>query len=219
MKKIRVLIADDHKIVRQGIRKLLEAESDLEVVGEALDGREAVKKASQLKPDLVLMDIAMSNLNGLEATRQIKKNLPKVKVLILTMHKNEEYVLQSLQAGASGYLLKEAAVEDLVSAIHSVYRLDSFLSPAVSKTVIEAYLSKNKSNKQLSPFEILTDREREVLQLIAEGHTNQEIADTLFISVKTVEAHRSNIMRKLDIHDITKLVKYAIKKGIVDLNT
>ena len=219
MKRIRVLIADDHKIVRQGIRKLLEAEPDLEVVGEALDGREVVKKASQLKPDLVLIDIAMPNLNGLEATRQIKKALPKVKVLILTMHKNEEYVLQSLQAGASGYLLKDAAVEDLVFAIRSVHRLDSFLSPAVSKTVIGAYLSKNKSKKKLSAFEVLTDREREILQLIAEGHTNQQVADTLFISVKTVEAHRSNIMRKLDIHDITELVKYAIKKGIIDLNT
>ena len=219
MKQIRVFIADDHKIVRQGIRKLLEAESDLEVVGEALDGRETVKKVIQLKPDVVLMDIAMSNLNGLEATRQIKKSLPKIKVLILTMHKSEEYVLQSLQAGASGYLLKEAAVEDLVSAIRSVYKLDSFLSPAVSRTVIEAYLSKSKGRKRPSAFEVLTDREREVLQLIAEGHTNQQIADTLFISIKTVEAHRSNIMRKLDIHDITELVKYAIKKGIVDLNT
>ena len=219
MKKIRVLIADDHKIVRQGIRKLLEAEPDLEVIDEACDGREAVKKTHQLKPDLVLMDIAMSNLNGLEATRQIKKALPKTKILILTMHKNEEYVLQSLQAGASGYLLKETAVEDLVSAIRSVHKVDSFLSPAVSKTIIKAYLSKNKATEHPSAFEILTDREREVLQLIAEGHTNQEIADTLFISIKTVEAHRSNIMRKLDIHDITQLVKYAIKKGIVDLNT
>lgn len=219
MKKIRVLIADDHKIVRQGIRKLLEAEPDLEVVGEACDGRESIKEVQQLKPDLVLMDIAMSNLNGLEATRQIKKALPKVKVLILTMHKNEEYVLQSLQAGASGYLLKDAAAEDLVSAIRSVHKVDSFLSPAVSKTVIKAYLSKSKTNRPPSVFEVLTDREREVLQLIAEGHTNQKIADTLFISVKTIEAHRSNIMRKLDIHDITQLVKYAIKKGIVDLNT
>jgi len=218
MPKIRILIADDHKIVRQGIRKLLETEPDLQIVGEACDGRDATIKTQQLKPDLVLMDIAMSNLNGLEATRQIKKMLPKTKILILTMHKNEEYILQSLQAGASGYLLKESAVEDLVSAIHSVYELDSFLSPAISKTVIEAYLNKKKTGKQTSAFEILSDREREVLQLIAEGYTNQKIANTLFISVKTVEAHRSNIMRKLDIHDITELVKYAIKKGIVDLN-
>lgn len=214
-----MLIADDHKIVRQGIRKLLETEPDLEVLGEARDGHEAVKKAGQLKPDLVLMDIAMSNLNGLEATRQIKKAFPRIKILILTMHKSEEYVLQSLQAGASGYLLKDAAVEDLVSAIRSVYKLDSFLSPAVSKTVIDAYLSKHKTKRRSSVFEILTDREREILQLIAEGHTNRKIADTLFISVKTVEAHRSNIMRKLNIHDITDLVKYAIKKGVVDLNT
>jgi len=218
MKKVRLLVADDHKIFRQGIKKLLEEEPDLQVVGESADGRETVKKATELKPDIVLMDIAMANLNGLEATKQIKKVLPEVKVIMLTMHKNEEYVLQSFQAGASGYILKEGAVEELVSAIRSISADKSFLSPTVSKTLVDAYLRKMETGKTETPFDLLTDREREVLQLIAEGYTNREVAKQLFISVKTVEAHRAHIMQKLNIHDIAKLVKYAIQKGLVDLN-
>ena len=218
MKKVRLLIADDHKIFRQGIKKLLEEEQDLQVVGEAADGREVVKKATELKPDIILMDIAMANLNGLEATKQIKKVLPESKIIMLTMHKNEEYVLQSFQAGASGYILKEGAVEELVSAIRSIYAGKSFLSPTVSKTLVDAYLRKMETGKTETPFDLLTDREREVLQLIAEGFTNREVAKQLFISVKTVEAHRAHIMQKLNIHDIAKLVKYAIQKGLVDLN-
>jgi DNA-binding NarL/FixJ family response regulator len=211
-------VADDHKIFRQGIKKLLEEESDLQVVGEASDGREAVKKATELKPDVILMDIAMANLNGLEATRQIKKQLPSAKVIMVTMHKNEEYVLQSFQAGASGFILKEGAVEELVSAIRSINSDKSFLSPSISKTLIDAYMRKMETGKTETPFDLLTDREREVLQLIAEGYTNREVAKSLFISVKTVEAHRAHIMQKLNIHDIAKLVKYAIQKGLVDLN-
>jgi DNA-binding NarL/FixJ family response regulator len=218
MKKVKLLVADDHKIFRQGIKKLLEEESDLQVVGEAADGREAVKKATELKPDVILMDIAMANLNGLEATKQIKKVLPSTKVIMLTMHKNEEYILQSFQAGASGYILKEGAVEELVSAIRSIHSDKSFLSPTISKTLIDAYLRKMETGKTETPFDLLTDREREVLQLIAEGYTNREVAKQLFISVKTVEAHRAHIMQKLNIHDIAKLVKYAIQKGLVDLN-
>jgi two-component system response regulator NreC len=218
MKKVKLLVADDHKIFRQGIKKLLEVESDLQVVGEAADGREAVKKATELKPDVILMDIAMANLNGLEATKQIKKVLPSVKVIMLTMHKNEEYILQSFQAGASGFILKEGAVEELVSAIRSIHSDKSFLSPSISKTLIDAYLRKMETGKTETPFDLLTDREREVLQLIAEGYTNREVAKSLFISVKTVEAHRAHIMQKLNIHDIAKLVKYAIQKGLVDLN-
>jgi two-component system response regulator NreC len=218
MKKIRLLVADDHKIFRQGITKLLEQEPDLQVVGEAADGREAVKKATELKPDLVLMDIAMANLNGLEATRQIKKVLPETKIIMVTMHKNEEYILQSFQAGASGYILKEGAVEELVNAIRSIHQDKSFLSPTISKTLIDAYLRKMETGKTETPFDLLTDREREVLQLIAEGYTNREVAKSLFISVKTVEAHRAHIMQKLNIHDVAKLVKYAIQKGLVDLN-
>jgi two-component system response regulator NreC len=218
MKKIRLLVADDHKIFRQGITKLLEQEPDLQVVGEAADGREAVKKATELKPDLVLMDIAMANLNGLEATKQIKKVLPETKIIMVTMHKNEEYILQSFQAGASGYILKEGAVEELVNAIRSIHQDKSFLSPTISKTLIDAYLRKMETGKTETPFDLLTDREREVLQLIAEGYTNREVAKSLFISVKTVEAHRAHIMQKLNIHDVAKLVKYAIQKGLVDLN-
>jgi len=218
MKKIRLLVADDHKIFRQGITKLLEDESDLQVVGEAADGREAVKKATELKPDVVLMDIAMANLNGLEATKQIKKVLPETKVIMVTMHKNEEYILQSFQAGASGFILKEGAVEELVNAIRSIHQDKSFLSPTISKTLIDAYLRKMETGKTETPFDLLTDREREVLQLIAEGYTNREVAKALFISVKTVEAHRAHIMQKLNIHDVAKLVKYAIQKGLVDLN-
>ena len=218
MKKVKLMVADDHKIFRQGIKKLLEEESDLQVAGEAANGREAVKKATELKPDVILMDITMSTLNGLEATKQIKKVLPDVKVIMLTMHKNEEYVLQSFQAGASGYILKEGAVEELVSAIRSIHQDKSFLSPTISKTLIDAYLRKMETGKTETPFDLLTDREREVLQLIAEGYTNREVAKALFISVKTVEAHRAHIMQKLNIHDIAKLVKYAIQKGLVDLN-
>lgn len=218
MKKIRLLVADDHKIFRQGIKKLLEEEADLQVVGEAADGRDAVKKATELKPDLVLMDIAMANLNGLEATKQIKKVLPETKIIMVTMHKNEEYILQSFQAGASGYILKEGAVEELVHAIRSIHQDKSFLSPTISKTLIDAYLRKMETGKTETPFDLLTDREREVLQLIAEGYTNREVAKALFISVKTVEAHRAHIMQKLNIHDVAKLVKYAIQKGLVDLN-
>jgi two-component system response regulator NreC len=218
MKKVKLLVADDHKIFRQGIKKLLEEEPDLQVVGEAADGREAVKKATELKPDVILMDIAMANLNGLEATKQIKKVLPSVKVIVVTMHKNEEYILQSFQAGASGFILKEGAVEELVSAIRSIHQDKSFLSPTISKTLIDAYLRKMETGKTETPFDLLTDREREVLQLIAEGYTNREVAKSLFISVKTVEAHRAHIMQKLNIHDIAKLVKYAIQKGLVDLN-
>jgi two-component system response regulator NreC len=218
MKKVRLLVADDHKIFRQGIKKLLEEEADLQVVGEAADGRDAVKKATELKPDLVLMDIAMANLNGLEATKQIKKVLPDTKVIMVTMHKNEEYILQSFQAGASGFILKEGAVEELVHAIRSIHQDKSFLSPTISKTLIDAYLRKMETGKTETPFDLLTDREREVLQLIAEGYTNREVAKALFISVKTVEAHRAHIMQKLNIHDVAKLVKYAIQKGLVDLN-
>jgi two-component system response regulator NreC len=218
MKKVKLLVADDHKIFRQGIKKLLEEEPDLQVVGEAADGREAVKRATELKPDVILMDIAMANLNGLEATKQIKKVLPDVKVIMLTMHKNEEYVLHSFQVGASGFILKEGAVEELVSAIRSIHQNKSFLSPSISKTLIEAYLRKMETGKTETPFDLLTDREREVLQLIAEGYTNREVAKALFISVKTVEAHRAHIMNKLNIHEIAKLVKYAIQKGLVDLN-
>ena len=218
MKTIKVLLADDHTIVRKGLHALLEAENDIEVVGEAEDGREALKKAERLQPDVVVMDIAMPGLNGLEATRQIKKHFPTIKVLILSMHTNEEYIFQTLRSGASGYLVKKAAPIDLVLAIQAVKRGESFLSPSISKTVIEEYIrNAEKSVKEGDPFEILTNREREILQLIAEGFSNREIAERLYISVKTVETHRAHIMEKLAIHSAAALTKYAIRKGLISL--
>jgi two-component system, NarL family, response regulator NreC len=218
MSKIKILIADDHKILRQGIRSLLAPQPDFEVVGETADGPETLKETFKLKPDVVLMDIGMPNLNGFEATRQIKKKLPEVKVLFLTMYQDDEYVLQALHSGASGYVLKDVAVEELVTAIRAVNNDQYYLSPSISRTVIDAYLRKTEKGEK-EPSELLTAREREIVQLIAEGYTNKEIAAKLFISVKTVDAHRSHIMEKLDIHDVAQLVKYAIRKGITDLHT
>ena len=216
MSKIRVLLADDHTIVRQGIKALLDAQEGIEVVGEAEDGREAVEKVKQLGPDVVVVDITMPNLNGIEATRHIKKINPEMKVLALTVHDNEEYVHQILQAGASGYLLKESAVSDLVSAINAVVKGDIFLSPSISKVVVKDYIRHVEAESgEFDSLNILTNREREILQLVAEGNTNKEIAGLLKLSVKTVDVHRSHIMDKLNIHDITGLVKYSIRKGLI----
>lgn len=212
---VRVLLAEDHTIVRKGLRSLLDSEVGIEVIGEAADGREAVEKAGQLLPDVILMDIAMPGLNGLEATRQIKKRFPEVKVLILTMHANEEYVFQILRAGASGYVVKQAAPSELVSAIQAVYRGESFLSPLISKTVIEAYIQQAEAMAGEDSYDQLTPREREVLQLVAEGHSNREIAGLLHISVKTVETHRAHLMDKLDIHNTAELTQYAMRKGVI----
>ncbi len=213
---IRVLLADDHTIVRQGLKALLDAEPDIEVVGEAADGWEAIQQAEDLKPDVVLMDITMPRLNGLEATRRLKRILPEVRILVLTVHTNEEYVREILRAGAAGYILKEAAVGELVSAVCAVAQGDSFLSPAVSKIVVED-LARGRDWKGETVFDTLTPREREVLQLIGEGHTNQEIAEILAISVKTVETHRAQLRRKLNIHDRAGLIHYAIRKGLVPM--
>ena len=216
MDKVRILLADDHTILRDGIRALLEDEPDMLVVGEAEDGRTAVKLACQLKPDVVLMDIAMPLLNGLEATRQIKHDCPQAKVLILTMHENEEYIRQVLASGAMGYILKDAAARELLDAIHTVQRGEAVLSPAITRLVIENYLrwgdlEKEDASNGLSP------REREVLQLIAEGYTNKQMSEILCISIKTVQAHRANLMSKLDLHDRADLIKYAIQRKIIDL--
>ena len=217
MNIIKVLLADDHTIVRKGIRSLLDGEADIEVVGEAENGRDAVKKVEQLLPNIVLMDSTMPLLNGLEATRQIEKRFPNVKVLILTMHTNEEYIFQFLQAGAAGYLVKQSAPQDLVSAIRAVDQGDCFLSPSISKTIIEEFVRHNKANYSEDSFNTLTDREREVLQLIVEGFSNKEIGEQLHISLKTVGVHRINLMHKLNIHNVTELTKYAIRKGIISL--
>ncbi|MBE9547617.1 MAG: response regulator transcription factor, partial [Proteobacteria bacterium] len=214
MERTRVLLAEDHTIVRKGLRSLLDKETGIKVVGEAEDGRKAIVKAEELHPDVVVMDIAMPGLNGLEATRQIKKRFPDMKIIILTMHANEEYILQSLKAGASGYLVKKAAPAELISAINAVHKGDSFLSPSISRTVIDEYIRRSKEiSEGKEGFEQLTVREREVLQLIAEGRKTREIAELLYISIKTVETHRSHIMNKLDIHSTAELTRYAIRKG------
>jgi DNA-binding NarL/FixJ family response regulator len=220
MDKTRVLLAEDHTIVRKGLRSLLDKETGIKVVGEAEDGREAIVKAEELHPDVVVIDIAMPGLNGLEATRQIKKRFPDMKILILTMHTNEEYVLQTLNAGASGYLVKKAALAELISAINAVHKGDSFLSPSISRTVIDEYIRRSKEiSEGEEGFEQLTVREREVLQLIAEGRKTREIAELLYISIKTVETHKAHIMDKLDIHSTAELTRYAIRKGIISSDT
>jgi two-component system response regulator NreC len=218
MRKITVILAEDHTIVRKGIRSLLDNEADIEVIGEAENGREAIEKVEQLSPDIILMDSTMPILNGLEATRQIGKRFPEVKVLVLTMHTNEEYIFQFLQVGASGYLVKQSAPNELVAAIHAVFQGDYYLSPSISKTVIEEYVRQAKAAGSEDSYETLTDREREVLQLITEGYSNREVAEQLHISVKTVGVHRINLMHKLNIHNMTELTKYAIRKGIISLD-
>jgi len=217
MTKIRVLLAEDHTIVRKGIRSLLDDERAIEVVGEAENGREAVEKATALQPDIVIMDHTMPLLNGLEATHQICKRLPGVKVLILTMHTNEEYIFEFLQAGAMGYLVKQSAPTDLITALTAIDQGQFYLSPAISKSVVEEYLRQGIADGRGALPTQLTVREREILQLIAEGFSNRDISDQLHISVKTVGVHRLNIMQKLDLHSPTELTKYAIRKGIISL--
>lgn len=216
MKKIKVLLADDHTILREGIRSLLENEPDIEVIAEAEDGHQAVKIATQQKPDVILMDIAMPRLNGLEATSQIKKINPDAKILILTMHDSEEYIRKALASGAMGYILKDAASRELLNAIRAVYRGEAVLSPAITRLVIEDYLRWGDLKIE-EPDDNLSEREREILQLIAEGNTNKQIADILCISIKTVQAHRSSLMNKLDLHDRGELIKYAIQKKIIEI--
>ncbi len=219
MNKIKVIIAEDHTIVRKGLCALLQGEPDIEVVGEAENGREAIKIVEKLLPDVVVMDIAMPGLNGLDTTRQLKKRFPKLKILILTMHDNEEYIFETLRAGASGYLIKRSAPNELISAIQSVYRDESFLSPAISKKVIEGFVqSGGQAVIEDEYYMKLTVREREVLQLIAEGNANREIARLLHISIKTVESHKAHIMEKLDIRNIAELTQYAIRKGLISLD-
>lgn len=215
MEKIRILLADDHTILRDGIRALFEDETDMECVGEAEDGRTTVRMARELHPDVVLMDIAMPLLNGLEATYQIKRENPDINVLILTMHDNEEYIRQVLAAGAMGYILKDAAARELLGAIRAVHRGEAVLSSAVTRLVIEDYLRWGNQHAENSS-NCLTPREREVLQLIAEGYTNKQIAEILCISIKTVQSHRSKLMQKLDLHDRAELIKYAIQKKIIE---
>jgi len=213
MPKARVLLVDDHVVVRQGLKALFADEADIEVIGEASNGREALEFLENRTPDVVLMDISMPGLNGIEATRQIQQRYPGVKVVVLSMHANEEYVFQVLQAGASGYVLKQSDSLEVVSAIRAAVAGGSFLSPPISRTVIEDYLRRAQARGRGSDAEQLTSREREVLQLLAEGKSNRDIADELSISIKTVETHRANMMTKLGLSSKTELVKYALRKG------
>jgi DNA-binding NarL/FixJ family response regulator len=213
VKPTRVLLADDHTLVRAGLRKLLESMPDVTVVGEADDGLALLALAAQLQPDLVLMDIAMAGLNGLEATARLLKAQPGVRVLILSMHQNEEYVRQALRSGAVAYLLKDAAPAELEQAIKAVQRGESYLSPAVSRGVVSDYVQRLRGDAE--PAVTLTPRQREVLQLVAEGHSTKEIARRLDLSVKTVDTHRSQLMKQLDIHEVAGLVRYAVRSGLI----
>jgi len=214
--KIRVLLVDDHAILREGIRALLALSKDIEVVGEAAEGQAAIDRTGELSPDVVLMDIAMPGLDGLEATRRIKERHRDVKVLILTQHENREYVFPILKAGADGYVLKKAAGTELISAIRAVSEGGTFLYPSVARAVVEDYLRPDGTVADRR-HPRLTDREVEILRLVAEGKSNQEIADLLCLSAKTVTGHRTNIMEKLDLHNRTELVKYAIRTGLIQI--
>jgi len=218
MTAIRVLLADDHAIVRQGLRSLLEEEPDLLVVGEAKDGREAIQLADKTRPDIIVMDISMSELGGLEATRQIARQFPAIQVVILSIHTEGSYVYAALRAGAKGYVLKSCAYAELQEAIKSAMRGDVYLSPAISPPIIEGYAQETSLREAAATYEGLTPRQREILQLIAEGRRRQEIADILRISPKTVSRHREDLMRTLGIGDDAGLIRFAIRAGIIDAN-
>ena len=211
MKRIRILLADDHAVVRQGFKMILNAQADMEIVGEAGNGRQAVELAEQLRPDVVVMDVSMPELNGIEATRRLASSVPHARVVALSMHKDSVYVREILRAGARGYLLKDAVDEDLIAAVRAVSRGEGYLSPGVADAVLTDY-----RQHVSDPIDLLTTREREVLQLIAEGKTNKDIATLLKLSVYTVDAHRGRIMEKLNLHSTGELVRFAIRKGLVD---
>lgn len=216
MGKIRILVADDHTVIRRGIVGLLNTQPDMEVIDEAGTGREAVAKTEATSPDVVLLDVAMPELNGLGATRTIKGQWPNVQVLILTMHDREDYLFEALRAGASGYVLKGADTEDLLTAVRSVARGGVYLYPQVARGLVSDYLRRVQSGEDVASFDGLTDREREILQLIAEGKTAAQIAEDLHISPHTVQSHRDSIMTKLDLHNRAALIRYAIRRGLVE---
>jgi DNA-binding NarL/FixJ family response regulator len=213
--KYRIVIAEDHTILREGLRALLSSSPDFEIVGEAEDGREAVRCVEKLKPNLILTDLSMPRMNGMDAIREIRRRAPETKILVLTVHKTEEYILATLQAGADGYLLKDSTHAELLAAVRHVLSGKHYISPGISDKVLDGYLEGRKTLKTRTSWETLTQREREILKLIAEGYKNKEIADDLCISVKTVEKHRANLMEKLDLHNVQALTAYAIEKGLV----
>lgn len=214
--KTRVLLADDHVMMRGGLRMLLEQNSELAVVGEAEDGREAVRLTKKLSPDVVVMDVAMPDMNGIEATRQLCADSPGVKVIALSMHSDRHFVSEMLKAGATAYLLKQCAVDELITAIRTVLKNQVYLSPGISGVVVDHFVRKS-SKSEATAFSQLTDREREVLQLMAEGKTSKEIANQLHLSIKTIETHRMKIIEKLNIHTVAELTKYAIREGLTSL--
>jgi len=213
--KVRIVIAEDHTILREGLRSLLSSNPSFEIVGEAEDGREAIKCVEKFKPDLILTDLSMPRMNGMEAIKEIKRESPTTKVLVLTVHRAEEYILATFRAGADGYLLKDSTHAELVMAVKKVLSGKHYISPEISEKVIEGYLDGRRTLKTKSSWETLTQREREILKLIAEGYKNKGIADDLCISVKTVEKHRANLMEKLDLHSIQALTAFAIERGLV----
>ena len=215
-RKHTVIIAEDHTILREGLKSLLSSDPDFEIVAEAGDGREAIRQAEKFKPDLILTDLSMPKMNGMEAIREFKKRSPGTKILVLTVHDAEEYILETFKAGADGYVLKDSTHHELVMAIKNVLTGKSYLSPGIAETVLEGYLEGRKTLKPRSSWETLTRREREILKLIAEGYKNKEISKELCISVKTVEKHRANIMTKLNLHTATGLTALAFEKGLVD---
>mgnify|MGYP000848155644 FL=1 len=216
---VRVILADDHQVIREGLRNLIEEQQDMEVVAEASNGRAAIKLCMEMKPDVIVMDVAMPDLNGIEATRQVVSECPATKVLALSMHADKHYAAGMLGAGASGYVLKDCAFDELADAIRRVASGGSYLSPEIEGVVLRDYVERLSGEGGDSAFSVLTDREREVLQLVAEGHTTKQIADSLHVSVKTVESHRQNIMDKLEIRSIAELTKYAIREGLTSLDT
>ncbi|HEY48461.1 MAG TPA: response regulator transcription factor [Dehalococcoidia bacterium] len=215
MRKIKVLIADDHTLVRDGIRSMLNLVANVEVIGEAKNGKEAVEKTRQLAPDVVLMDLAMPTMSGLDATRKIRRESPRTKVLALTQYDDNEYVIPVIEAGARGFVTKMAAFSELASAIQAVYNGDSFLSPSAATALVEECQQKIGAEGEKDPYQQLTDRERETLRLVVEGYTTKEIADTLVVSPKTVEWYKSSLRKKLNINNRTELIKFAIRKGLI----
>ena len=215
MSPVRIVLADDHTVMRNGLRLLLERQPNLQVVGEASDGRQAVTLIENANPDVVIMDIAMPNLNGIEATRQIVTQNPRTAVAILSMHSDESYVIRALKAGARAYLLKDSAEADLLAAVRALTEGKSFFSPAISKILVEDYMRQLQSRGAEDTYELLTNREREILQLLAEGRTNKEVANMLNLSLYTVETHRTHILQKLNLHSVPELILYAVRKGII----
>jgi len=212
----KIVIAEDHTILRAGLRALLSGQNGLEVIGEAGDGREAIRKVDTLQPDLLLIDLSMPKLNGIDAIREIKSQHPEMKIIVLTVHKSDEYIIAALKAGANGYMLKDASQNELFLAIDYVINGKTFLSPSISDKVVDAFLNTDKKDKPAAVLDNLTAREREILKLVAEGNTNKKIAEHLCISLKTVEKHRSNLMQKLDLRNTAALTAYAIAKKMVD---